>query len=143
MHPVVLKGHKPWHLPWLGKTLRAQYWGAWLSDERLARACKNSRCFWLCLADGGRILENEEPVGFARVMSDYGTFSALMDVVVVPEWRGKGHGKALIKAAIECSAVSDTICVLASRNYRGLYAKFGFFEVGGELMQRNPGKLAE
>ena len=36
-------------------------------------------------------------VAFARVVSDYSTFANLVDVFVLPEYRGKGYSKALME----------------------------------------------
>ena len=39
-------------------------------------------------------------VAFARVISDFATFANLVDVFVLPEYRGKGYSKELIQAVV-------------------------------------------
>ena len=85
----------------------------------LERAIKNSLCF------GGYV--GFAQVGFARVISDYATFANLVDVFVVPKYRGNGYSRELMRAIIahpDLQGLRRT--TLATRNAHGLYAQFGF-----------------
>lgn len=136
----ITQGHRPQYLEWLGRNLREQYWGSHYTDPMLARALQNSMSFWLVERVNGVVVG--EPLGFARVVSDSSVFSSLMDVFVVPERRGQGGGRMLVNVAVSHPAVWRTICICASRDAAGLYMKFGFRPIGGDVMQRNPGKPA-
>lgn len=138
----VTPGYHPEHLKWLGENLRQQYWGAWLKDEQLGRAMKKSMCFWLMRRDDDGWVGGD-PLGFARIVGDGATFSSLMDVFVLPEYRGLGAGRALVRAAVGHKTVERTICVLHTRDAAPFYAKFGFRPIGGGMMQRDPGPLVE
>nr|WP_236011738.1 GNAT family N-acetyltransferase [Alicyclobacillus fructus] len=67
-------------------------------------------------------------IGFARVITDYGQFAYLCDVFVLAPYRGRGLGRALVKA------VMDHPDLVGLRRYaldavdeaRSLYAQFGF-----------------
>jgi GNAT superfamily N-acetyltransferase len=61
------------------------------------RSIKNSLCFGVYV--GG------QQVAFARVVSDRAVFAYLMDVFVIPEYRGRGISKALMRAVLDHSAL--------------------------------------
>ena len=61
------------------------------SIETVKRAIENSLCF------GVYQNENEQQVGFARVITDKATFAYLADVFIDENYRGKGLGKWLMK----------------------------------------------
>ena len=124
----------PFDLPWLCEMLKGSYWGHGLTDEKIAKALEHSVNFWIHEYEGPDIT----PVGFARVVSDHAIFSSLMDVIIDPKYRRRGHGKKLMQAVIEHAAVRETICVISTRDACRFYNKFGFQTFHGILMQRNP-----
>jgi GNAT superfamily N-acetyltransferase len=66
-------------------------------------------------------------IAFARVVSDYATFANLVDVFVLPEHRGHGHGKTLMRAVIAHPQLQGLRrFTLATADAHGLYAQFGF-----------------
>lgn len=78
----------------------------------------------------------EEPVGIATCFLGFSTFAArplvnIHDLAVLPEYRGRGFGRALLAAveakARELGCVKVTLEVMEN-NYpaRHLYAEFGF-----------------
>lgn len=94
-------------------------WSKGISLPRVQRSIDNSLCF------GGFI--GSAQIAFARVISDYATFANLVDVFVLPEQRGKGYGKALIKAVVEHAQLQGLRrFTLATADAHGLYAQFGF-----------------
>ncbi len=117
--------------PWLCRTLRATYWGARWTDERIRQAVANSLTFGAYIAPG------HQQIGFARVVTDRATFSSVMDVVVEPQFRRQGVGTALMKAVVAHPCVSGTICVLDTRDCDAFYAPFGFVR-DKMVMKRNP-----
>src|SRR5687767_1978400 len=73
--------------------LKANYWGLRRTDEVNRRAFENSVCA-IALIDG-------KQVGFARASGDRAVFARISDVIVWPEHRGKGIGKALVQALLD------------------------------------------
>jgi GNAT superfamily N-acetyltransferase len=82
------------------------------------------------LYDGDRL------IGFARTVSDEVTFAWLGDVFVLPGYRGRGLGVALVREMIEGSGLADLRWMLGTADAHGLYAKFGFGAPSDRLMER-------
>jgi GNAT superfamily N-acetyltransferase len=112
------------------------YWAADIPLEVLRRAIDGSLCFGLY--NGGR------QVGFARVVTDGGTFAYLCDVFVVESHRGRG----LCKWLLECVAAHPALqglrrFVLITRDAHELYRRVGFTPLAEpgrymEVWNRNP-----
>ena len=99
--------------------LRHSYWAEGRKRSVVERSIRNSLCFGVYLA--GR------QVAFARVVSDRAVFAYLMDVFVVPEYRGRGISKALMRAVLDHPELQTLrMFLLATRDAHGLYAQFGF-----------------
>ena len=99
--------------------LNGAYWGAGRTDEMHRRAFANSLCA-IALADGRQ-------VGFARAITDRALFARISDVIVWPDHRGKGIGKALVEALLghpELATVSTWL--LNTADAHGLYQRYGF-----------------
>jgi len=80
---------------------------------------RHSLCFGGYL-DGAQI-------AFARVISDYATFANLVDVFVLPEHRGKGHGKTLMRVVMAHPDLQGVRrFTLNTVDAPALYAQFGF-----------------
>ncbi|GGY06529.1 GNAT family N-acetyltransferase [Paludibacterium paludis] len=94
-------------------------WSRNIGRDRVERAIAHSLCFGAYL-DGGQ-------VGFARVISDRATFANLVDVFVLPQWRGRGISRALMGAVLAHPDLQGLRrFTLATSTSRGLYEKFGF-----------------
>ncbi len=66
-------------------------------------------------------------MAFARVVTvDEATFAYLADVFVVPEWRGRGISKRLIREVIDDPRLSGISILLRTRDAHELYKRFGF-----------------
>src|SRR6187402_2553613 len=99
--------------------LNASYWAAGRPRDVIERSIAHSLCFGVYTA--GR------QIGFARVITDCAVFGYLSDVFVLPEFRGRGVGKYLVKAILEHPEVDGlTLLLLRTRDAQGLYAQFGF-----------------
>ncbi len=99
--------------------LRSSYWAQGIPRAVVERSIQHSLCFGAFL--GGR------QVGFARVISDFASFAYVADVFVVPEHRGRGISKLLMRAIIEHPDLQGLRRILlATRDAHGLYAQFGF-----------------
>lgn len=102
-----------------GYLSRDAYWCKGVPAETLRRAIEHSLCF-SAFADG-------EQIGFARVVTDRGTFAYLCDVFVLPEARGLGVSKAMMQA-IDAHPDLQGLrrFILATADAHGLYAQYGF-----------------
>lgn len=76
------------------------------------------------------LAEGETVVGMGRVIGDGGCFCQVVDICVLPEYQGEGHGQlimksisAFIKAKLPSSCYTSLI---ADGDASYLYAKFGF-----------------
>ena len=99
--------------------LNTSYWAAGRPRDVIERSIAHSLCFGVYTA--GR------QIGFARVITDCAVFGYLADVFVLPEFRGRGVGKHLVKAILEHPDVHGLkLLLLRTRDAHGLYAQFGF-----------------
>jgi len=111
--------------------LRAsQGWRA-LSAPQVEAALRNS-AFLVAAKDG------EHTVGMARLMSDDGYFAVVLDVVVLPEYQGRGIGREMMSRAVRHlqgnlrpGEHSYTILTCAPGK-EGFYEKMGFHRVPNE-----------
>jgi GNAT superfamily N-acetyltransferase len=94
------------------------YWASGISRTVLQRALAHSLCF------GGYL--DRTQVAFARVVTDRATFAHLKDVFVLPAFRGRGFGTALMKAVMAHSDLRAVAFTLATDDAHTLYEKFGF-----------------
>lgn len=94
-------------------------WGRGIPRATLQRALENSLCF------GGYV--GDAQVAFGRVVSDYATFANLVDVFVLPAYRGNGYSKVLMQAVLAHPQLQGLRrFTLATGDAHGLYAQFGF-----------------
>jgi GNAT superfamily N-acetyltransferase len=97
----------------------ASTWAIGLPRATFDRSIEHSLCFGAYL--GG------QQVGFARVVSDFATFGNLVDVFVLPEYRGRGYSKRLMEAVLAHPQLQGLRrMTLATGDAHGLYAQFGF-----------------
>lgn len=108
------------------------YWALGRPREVQDAANASSRCYGMYAADSGA------QVAFARVVTDGATFGWLCDVIVDPDARGDGVGKALLSAIVaDLEPLGLKRTLLATADAHGLYEQNGF----GEL--REPAKWME
>ncbi len=99
--------------------LTESYWAKNIPRATLERSLRNSLCFAL--------LHGKRQIGLARVVSDRATFAYLMDVFVLPEFRGRGLAKWLLTCVLEHPELQGLRrWMLGTRDAHGLYLKLGF-----------------
>ena len=113
------------------RLLKMTYWADKRSTETIEKSMRNSACF------GIRSGEDQKLTGFARVISDYATTWYLCDVIIDPEYRDQGLGKALVSHIT--TQFSGQRGLLLTRDAHGLYAHYGFASAGDRAMTRSPG----
>lgn len=89
------------------------YWSRPYPEDILKEIINNSFCFGLYTstnnsianqgsnANGNKVPQQYEQIGFARLVTDYVTFAYLTDLYVLPEHQGKGLGGWLIDCVDE------------------------------------------
>jgi len=106
------------------------YWAKGRTFNEVKTSIEHCLCF-------GVYLENKQ-IGFARIATDYVVFAYLMDVFILPEFRGNGYSKQLMKAINEEQSLQlCKIWMLKTSDAHKLYRQFGFTEL------KHPEKLME
>jgi GNAT superfamily N-acetyltransferase len=99
--------------------LRGAYWSVGIPRETVARAFANSIAF--------SILDGDQQVGCARVVTDRATFAYVADVFVAPGHRGKGLSVWLMETVRQHPDLQGLRrWMLGTRDAQGVYAKVGF-----------------
>jgi GNAT superfamily N-acetyltransferase len=99
--------------------LGSSYWAANMPRDVLDRAIRHALCFG--------VFTGQTQVAFARVITDYATFAYLSDLFVVPEHRGRGVSKLLMRSILDHPELQGLRrFLLATKDAHGLYAQFGF-----------------
>ena len=109
-------------LPVIAGFLRGAYWSEGVPSEIVLRSIEHSLPFGLYDPDGAQ-------AGFARVVSDRAVFAYLGDVFVLPAYRGRGLGVALVECVLAHPDLQGLRrWHLATADAHELYRRFGFAE---------------
>jgi ribosomal protein S18 acetylase RimI-like enzyme len=99
----------------------------WWQESPEARAIipsmiRGSLCFMVARSIEGRI------VGMARVISDGHSDAYIQDVVVLPDYRGRGVGRELVRRLTQICVTRKIawIGLVAEPGTQGLYEELGF-----------------
>lgn len=101
-------------------------WGK--REEKIVEEALKNTLYSLC------VYNNDELIGYGRIIGDKTIFLYIHDVMVIPEYQGKGIGKlimeVLLKQIDEYKKVNPDIRTYlgASKNREGFYEKFGFVQ---------------
>lgn len=99
--------------------LRSTDWAKNIPRSVVDRSIENSLCFG-AFHDGNQ-------VGFGRVVTDCATFAYIADIFVVPEHRGRGVARLLLREMLDHPVLQGLRRILlATVDAHGLYAQFGF-----------------
>ena len=106
------------------------YWAKGRTLQEVQKTIDNCLCF-------GAYLEGEQ-IGFARICTDYTVFAYIMDVFILPDYRGNGYSKLLMQRVFdEPELQSCTVWMLKTSDAHGLYQQYGFTEL------KHPEKVME
>ncbi|MEM1220880.1 MAG: GNAT family N-acetyltransferase [Bacteroidota bacterium] len=89
------------------------------NPEELKKASEQS--YTVCTA-----WHSETMVGFGRAISDGQYQSVIYDIVVLPEYQGKGIGTSITQKLLEEQPDSSTVLLYAVPGKEGFYRKLGF-----------------
>jgi GNAT superfamily N-acetyltransferase len=99
--------------------LSTSYWARGRRRSVVERAIRNSLCFG--------VYRERRQVAFARVVTDRAVFAYLMDVFVLPEYRGRGISTTLLRTILDHPDLQNLrLFLLVTRDAHGLYQRFGF-----------------
>jgi GNAT superfamily N-acetyltransferase len=95
------------------------YWSLNIPLSRVEDAIAHSLNFGLYL--------KEQQIGYARVISDFASIAYLGDVYVLPDFRGQGLSKWLMKTIMEYPELQGLRrWILSTADAHGLYKQFGW-----------------
>ena len=99
--------------------LQLTYWAKYRPAEIIRRSLEHSINF--------SVFAGDKTVGFARVISDRAVFAYLCDVVIDPDYRGRGLSKLLMEAILSHPDLQTLRRFsLLTHDAHDLYRKFGF-----------------
>ena len=99
----------------------AYAWADWPAREAWRIDQMSRRCTWIAAETSDGTL-----VGIARLLDDGGLYASVWDLIVHPEWRGKGIGTSLAELALEECRDRRLVAVVSTPAARGLFARLGF-----------------
>jgi GNAT superfamily N-acetyltransferase len=95
------------------------YWVPGISRANVEKCIKHSLCFGV-YRDGRQI-------GFARLVTDFVRYAHLLDVFILPEFRGRGIGKLLMENILAHPELRTIVrYTLGTKDAHSLYAQYGF-----------------
>ena len=102
--------------------LTNSYWAKGRTLEEVQTTIDNCLCFG--------VYKDEKQIGFGRIATDYAVFAYLMDVFILPEYRGKGYSKQLMDAIVNAEELKKCkTWMLKTSDAHGLYKQYGFTEL--------------
>ena len=109
-------------LTYIHEFLSQSYWSPGVSFETVKKASENSLCFG--------IYNNNNQVGYTRVITDKATFAYLADVFIDEKYRGKGLGKWLVRTIMKHPDLQGLRrIILTTKDAHGVYEQCGFVPV--------------
>lgn len=112
------------------------YWAKGRSYKDIQTTIENSLCF-------GLYNDNDQQIGFARVVTDKAAFAYLMDVFVLEGYRGKSLGEMLMKTVLKHPDLQVKFFLLGTVDAHEFYKKFGFSDLANTeryMEIRNPNR---
>ena len=110
--------------------LTETYWAKGRTVDEVKTSIEHCLCY-------GVYIDNKQ-IGFGRIATDYVVFTYLLDVFILPEYRGKGYSKQLMKVIIEEPSLhSCKTWMLKTSDAHKLYNQFGYTEL------KHPEKVME
>lgn len=99
--------------------LKMTYWANWRTKDQVILSFENSYA--------KMIFYKQQPIAFARIITDWVAFGYLADVVVTEKFRGKGVANLLLADMLNDPKIAEIRkLLLVTRDAQNLYQKFGF-----------------
>lgn len=110
--------------------LTETYWAKGRTIDEVKTSMEHCLCF-------GVFFKNKQ-IGFARIATDFVVFAYVMDVFILPGYRGNGYSKQLMQAINEEPLLqSCKVWMLKTSDAHQLYRQFGYTEL------KHPEKVME
>ncbi|MCM3690549.1 GNAT family N-acetyltransferase [Neobacillus niacini] len=102
------------------------YWAKGITMEKVKKSIeKSSICFGMY--EGNPAIGEAKQIGFVRAVTDFIRFAWIMDVFVLPEYRGRGLSKWMIETMVAESELKEVRkMMLCTYDAHGLYEQYGF-----------------
>ncbi|WP_375591900.1 GNAT family N-acetyltransferase [Chitiniphilus eburneus] len=105
---------------WLTGQLAQTYWSPGIGRPEVELAARHSTVVMGAYAEGRQI-------AYARVLSDSNRFAYLADVIVDPDWRGRGIATRLLKRVLAHPRIAHVEnCYLMTFDAHAIYRPLGF-----------------
>lgn len=102
--------------------LTNSYWGKERTHTEIITSIENSLCFG--------VYDQDQQIGFARVITDFVLFANLVDVFILPSHQRRGLGKWLMNTIFDIPELSKIkTWMLGTKDAHELYKKVGFMPV--------------
>lgn len=94
-----------------------------VADDATAAGLKNS-LYSVC------VLSHDRVIGCGRIVGDAGIYYYIQDIIVLPEFHGKGIGRMIMDAVMghlkKNASPNAFIGLMAAKDVAGFYTKYGF-----------------
>jgi GNAT superfamily N-acetyltransferase len=129
----ITDNHGELNVPYIHRYLcDHSYWAAGIPIETVYRCIEGSICF------GVFEKNNNNQIGFARVITDKASFGYLADVFIDESYRGLGLSTWLMSVILKHPGLQGLRRImLGTRDAHSLYRKFGFTDL------KNPERFME
>ncbi len=98
------------------------YWSLHIPKDTVQRAIDNSLCFG--------VYEQQQQIGFARIITDFATIAYLGDVYILEAYRGQGLSKWLMETIMGHPDLQGLRrWILLTGDAHELYRKFGWTDI--------------
>ena len=99
------------------------YWAQRVPLAIVQKSIEHSLCFG--------VYDDQQQIGFCRVITDFATFAYLADVFILEAYQGQGLGKWLIETVVAHPELQTLRrWLLATQDAHSLYAQYGFGPLG-------------
>lgn len=113
---------------------KKSYWAKERTLQQTKKTVENSFCF-------GMYNDAKQQIGFARIVTDFVFFGNIMDVIIDPEYQGKGLGKKLVEFMLHHDTVKNLQTItLKTKDAHAFYEKYGFQKVGNSPLYMSKDK---
>jgi N-acetylglutamate synthase-like GNAT family acetyltransferase len=123
---LITDGFKKMDTDAVYQLLSNSYWASERPIDVIVESMRNSFCFGL--------FESGKQIGFARVITDHIVFAWVCDVIIHPNFRGKGLGKWLLSCMMEHPDLQVKTTGLFTKDAHTFYEQYNFRAV--DTMQR-------
>jgi GNAT superfamily N-acetyltransferase len=123
---LITDGFKKMDTDAVYQLLSNSYWASDRPIDVIVESMRNSFCFGL--------FESGKQIGFARVITDHIVFAWVCDVIIHPNFRGKGLGKWLLSCMMEHPDLQVKTTGLFTKDAHTFYEQYNFRAV--DTMQR-------